>query len=279
MLVGVQHAETAAVLNAVPSDGDPLVVTIPENALYYVVIEDTSGQGGDYTAAFEASPRVSFALESHYTMIGRLPEGGLLYYTYTGPGGDTLQGNVIPHPDTPLDLLVTIRELESQEALQAFNATGAGENETFTFTVPGSDDEPLTYIVSIEDAGRRRGAYLLAVDTDAPEGQAGPAQGPEDVLQAVFDAARSGDFSGLADLCDPLGENDGDTRIICELATDETNREDFVAYFASGSIADQPQISPDGTRATVPFLFGPDGDQKETMELIKRDGQWYLLGF
>ena len=40
-----------------------------------------------------------------------------------------------------------------------------------------------------------------------------------------------------------------------------------------------PQISPDGNTADVPFLFGPDGDQEETMVLIRRNGRWYLLQF
>lgn len=102
---------------------------------------------------------------------------------------------------------------------------------------------------------------------------------PESVVQAIFDAANSGDFASLKDLCDPLGENDGDTQMICDLATDETNQEEFVQYFAAGKISGDTQISPDGAQTAVPFLFGPDGDSEETMVLINRDGQWYLFGF
>jgi tetratricopeptide (TPR) repeat protein len=278
MLIGIQNANTGEILGAVPSNDNSLLVTIPQNALYHIVIEDAGGQGGDYVAAFEASPKVSFALDPDYFIIGRLPEGGLLYYTYTAPGGATLQGNVIPHPDTPVDLVVKIRDLESQTVLAEFNESGPGENEQFTFTVPDSGGKLLTYIVSVEDVDKNKGAYIFAVASDAPIAAAS-ATSPESVVQVIFDAAKSGDFASLQDLCDPLGENDSDTQMICDLATDETNREEFVQYFATGKISGDAKISRDGAQAEVPFLFGPDGDSEETMELINRDGRWYLYSF
>ena len=98
-------------------------------------------------------------------------------------------------------------------------------------------------------------------------------------MQVIFEAAKSGDFAPLKELCDPLGENDSDTQMICNLATDETNREEFVEYFATGKISGEARISRNGAEAEVPFLFGPDGDNEETMNLINRDGQWYLSSF
>jgi tetratricopeptide (TPR) repeat protein len=279
VMVGIQDAQTGQTLAAAPSNGNPLFVTIPQNALYHIVIQDAGGKGGAYTAAFEASSKVSFALNPNYFMIGRLPEGGLLYYTYTAPGGATLRGNVIPHPDTPVDLVVTIRELESQAVLAEFNESGPGENEQFSFTVPDTGDGALlTYIVSVEDVDKNKGAYILSIARDMPVAVA-PVTSPESVVQAVFDAATSGDFASLQALCDPLGENDGDTQMICDLATDEANRDEFVQYFAAGKINGDAMTSPDGEKAEVPFLFGPDGTSDETMELINRDGQWYLFGF
>lgn len=62
MLIGIQEANSGQVLGAVPSNDNSLFVTISQNALHHIVIEDAGGQGGDYTAAFEASPKVSFAL-------------------------------------------------------------------------------------------------------------------------------------------------------------------------------------------------------------------------
>jgi tetratricopeptide (TPR) repeat protein len=279
MLIGIQNAQTGQVLGTATSNDNSLLVTIPQNALYHIVIEDAGGQGGDYVAAFEASPQVSFALDPNYFIIGRLPQGGLLYYTYTAPGGATLQGNVIPHPDTPVDLVVKILDLDSRATLFEANQSGPGENEQFTFTVPDSgDDKLMTYIVTIEDSGHNKGAYILTITSDAPI-EVAPATSPESVVQAVFDAAKSGDFAPLKELCDPLGENDGDTQMICDMATDDTNREEFVQYFATGKISGEASISPQGDRAEVPFLFGPDGEREETMELINRDGQWYLFGF
>jgi hypothetical protein len=102
---------------------------------------------------------------------------------------------------------------------------------------------------------------------------------PEIVVQTIFDAAKSGDFAALKDLCDPLGENDSDTQMICDMATDDTNGEEFIQYFAAGKISGDAKISLEGDKAEVAFLFGPDGDREETMELINRDGQWYLFGF
>jgi len=111
------------------------------------------------------------------------------------------------------------------------------------------------------------------------ESKTGGPTSPEEVVQAVFDAAQSGDFAAVGDLCDPLGENDSDTQIICGAATDDTSREQIIEFFAKGKINGDTQISPNGNEAQVPILFGPDGDREETMVLIKRDGRWYLLGF
>jgi hypothetical protein len=54
-------------------------------------------------------------------------------------------------------------------------------------------------------------------------------------------------------------------------------RQEFVEYFAQGKLNGQAIIN--GNQAEVPFLYGPDGTDAETMDLIQRDGQWYLYGF
>lgn len=100
---------------------------------------------------------------------------------------------------------------------------------------------------------------------------------PVKVVQAVFDAAQTQNFAALSALCDPQGGNDKDTATICAMTAGHTDKESFVTYFAKGKINGEVAIS--GDRAQVPFLFGPNGDQQETMSLIQRDGKWYLLEF
>ena len=100
---------------------------------------------------------------------------------------------------------------------------------------------------------------------------------PAGVLQAVFTAAQTEDFSVLSGLCDPQGESDEDTTFICAITADHPDKDSFVEYFAQAQIAGDAVI--DGDRAEIPFLFGPDGDQAETMGLVQRDGKWYLSDF
>jgi len=100
---------------------------------------------------------------------------------------------------------------------------------------------------------------------------------PVKVVQAIFDAAKNKDIVILTALCDPKGENDGDTRRICEVAKDPKKLAEFVTWFAKGKVTGKAVIK--GDRAVVPFLFGPDGKRKEEMHLIKRAGKWYLYNF
>ena len=100
---------------------------------------------------------------------------------------------------------------------------------------------------------------------------------PVSVLQAVFTAARTEDFGILSGLCDPLGENDGDTAMICAMSEDHPEVEMFIEHFATGRVIGEALIV--GDRARVDFTFGPDGDEGETMGLVRRDGRWYLIDF
>ena len=98
------------------------------------------------------------------------------------------------------------------------------------------------------------------------------------VTAAVFTAAQSGEDSDLATLCDPQGKNDGDTlEYICEMTSGSKRWGEFVEYFAEGSVARNAVIVGDET--AVPTLFGPSGKPDEKMNLIKRDGSWYLMKF
>ncbi len=100
---------------------------------------------------------------------------------------------------------------------------------------------------------------------------------PASVMQGVIDSARFEVYDELAGLCDPLGENDGDTAVICEMTANHPDKDELANYFAFAHITGQVTI--DGDHAQIPFIFGPDGDQEETMDFILRDGKWYLYGF
>ena len=100
---------------------------------------------------------------------------------------------------------------------------------------------------------------------------------PASVVQAIFLAAQTQKYEQLAGLCDPLGEHDGDMDLICNMNAGHPDVASFVAFFANAQIAGEPVI--DGDQAKVPVLVGSNGDQEETMNLIQRDGEWYLLGF
>ena len=104
---------------------------------------------------------------------------------------------------------------------------------------------------------------------------------PVAVVEAIFTAARTGEFAPLAELCDRLGQNDGDTRRICILGDPDLPadrfREEFKTYFAKGRVNGEAVIT--GDSAKVPFLFGPDGTKREEMNLVKRGGKWYLKSF
>lgn len=101
---------------------------------------------------------------------------------------------------------------------------------------------------------------------------------PENVLNAVFVVARGEAApSLLASLCDPFSENDADTRRICDYGKGFDRDGEFAMFFESGKLNGEPSI--DGNFAAIPFLYGPDGQNEDTMQLIRRDGKWYLYQF
>lgn len=112
---------------------------------------------------------------------------------------------------------------------------------------------------------------------------------PSSVVKAMFYAAETGDFQILGNLCDPEGEGDEDTKTLCALSLykiagsrgSKATRQDFVEAFKNGKVSGQTKKRSDkyGDFADVPILFGPNGDKKETMTLINREGKWYLSSF
>jgi hypothetical protein len=101
---------------------------------------------------------------------------------------------------------------------------------------------------------------------------------PAQVVAAIFEVA-SGRAAPevLAQLCDPAAQNDNDTRRICDNAAGFDPEGEFGMFFKAGKLSGPAQV--EGDFALVPFLFGPKGDEAENMELVRRNGKWYLSQF
>ncbi|HMR57895.1 MAG TPA: hypothetical protein PLM56_06105 [Cyclobacteriaceae bacterium] len=105
--------------------------------------------------------------------------------------------------------------------------------------------------------------------------QKNPQAHPETVAEAIFEAARSGDCKNLAALIDT--DADSDAKMIAQAVSDKNTRKSFVKYFAKGKVNGKPVVSDD--KALVNILFGPDGTDEETFEMVRKDGKWYLYSF
>jgi len=120
---------------------------------------------------------------------------------------------------------------------------------------------------------------------------------PESVVNAVFYAAQTKDYSILQCLCDPFGDGDGDTKSLCSISkmaeqvnsyggNEKTKQmlSEFVGMFEVGRVSGQITFSEfEGVKfAEVPFLFNHPGGEKrsdETMNLVQRFGNWYISSF
>lgn len=101
---------------------------------------------------------------------------------------------------------------------------------------------------------------------------------PEQVVELVFEAAKTKNFDLLTGLCDPQGESDGDVKDLCDLKNQPPERQKlFIEYFSKGGINGKAIIG--GDHAEVKIKFGPDGTKDETFKLVRRDGKWYLGSF
>jgi hypothetical protein len=98
-----------------------------------------------------------------------------------------------------------------------------------------------------------------------------------DPVKVVFKAARTGDVTILASLCDPEGENDNDTRVLCGVANDKEKLAEFFRLFVRAKVTGKAYF--EGSKAVEPFVFGPEGKTAEQMYLVNRGGKWYLSSF
>lgn len=98
---------------------------------------------------------------------------------------------------------------------------------------------------------------------------------PVRVVEAVFEAARTKDYSVLSTLCDPMEENDEPTSNMCNVSNaPQERKKEFIAYFNKGQVVGEVKI--EGNTASVPIKFGPNGELDEVFVLVLRNGLWYL---
>jgi hypothetical protein len=98
---------------------------------------------------------------------------------------------------------------------------------------------------------------------------------PKLVMEYIFKAAIENDFSKLRYLCDPYAENDSDVNGICYAEMLIIKGQDrFTSNFSKGRIIGDPIIN--GDKAKIEFAFGPSSNKLETMNLVNRNGYWYL---
>lgn len=100
---------------------------------------------------------------------------------------------------------------------------------------------------------------------------------PKSVVGSIFFAAEHGSTAHLAGLCDPTGAANPEARRVCAAHPGASDWDSFRRAFARGRLNGEPRIH--GDHARLDFLFGPEGDDGETMELVRRGGRWYLSAF
>jgi hypothetical protein len=119
-----------------------------------------------------------------------------------------------------------------------------------------------------------------------------PNASPENVMYTIFQAAKTGEVEILKSLLPPFDSKKGkipcdvDCKALCnpgnesmktELKGNYLSLSSFKDYFSTAKMSGDPIIV--GDEARVPFLFGPKLENKETMNLQRINGKWYLLSF
>jgi hypothetical protein len=101
---------------------------------------------------------------------------------------------------------------------------------------------------------------------------------PEGTVAHLFESAKNADYSKLRDIIDPYGEFDGDVlRIGIMEAYSNEEKELFKLEFLNGRIMGEPKVN--GAHAEVEIAIGVSSNRLENIELINREGKWYLASF
>lgn len=108
-----------------------------------------------------------------------------------------------------------------------------------------------------------------------------PNESPENVMQTIFNAAKTGELGVLQFLLPPYGQGDTDNDVerLCNLGRegDSISIEQFKEEFKNAKIVGIPMVS--GNEAEVDFVFGHKLERSETMKMQKVGEKWYLMSF
>lgn len=114
----------------------------------------------------------------------------------------------------------------------------------------------------------------------APAAPAKPtldASSPKALAESIFAIAKDGDLALLAPVADPQGA-DGDAKDVAGVAKAAPEKQaEFRAFFRDGKV--HGEVKTEGDQAAVPILFGPGATREETLNMVRRDGRWYLQSF
>ncbi|MFC1616465.1 hypothetical protein ACFL21_04950 [Patescibacteria group bacterium] len=92
---------------------------------------------------------------------------------------------------------------------------------------------------------------------------------PENVIQALFDAAQTETYDNLSSLCHASVDADADSTGICNLP--DSDKPIFVEVFSTAKVTGDAKI--DGDTAEVPVNIQGEDD---FVELKKVEDKWYL---
>lgn len=96
---------------------------------------------------------------------------------------------------------------------------------------------------------------------------------PEALAKSIFRAAKTGIYSGMKGVVAEVA--DEEVREIANVATAAPEfQQMFHKHFGKGKVAGEVMTKDD--QAMVPILFGPDGDKKETLGMVRKDGRWFF---
>ena len=112
--------------------------------------------------------------------------------------------------------------------------------------------------------------------------QLDPNASPENVMNTIFQAAKTGEVWVLRFLLPPYDDIqgrvpcDGDCKALCNPGNEQM-LEEFKSAFSRGKIIGSPTISENS--AEVNFVFGPNLEANETMNMQRINGKWYLESY